>query len=134
MDPTPLFAGLREHLPHRAPEAETAVADGQIGIDREPAVPDIQEQLAPRLLALAIAVRDRDQLLRPLPGCADQHQNTLPVVVRVLEPDVEVDAVGPDVDIAPPRQGALGPPVLFLLPDGLQPRNRGRRQTLRVGA
>ena len=29
-------------LPYRAPEAETAVADGQIGIDREPAVPDIQ--------------------------------------------------------------------------------------------
>ena len=42
VDPTPLFAGLREHLPHRAPDAETAVADGQIGIDREPAVPDIQ--------------------------------------------------------------------------------------------
>jgi hypothetical protein len=27
MDPTPLFAGLREHLPKRRPQPERAVAD-----------------------------------------------------------------------------------------------------------
>ena len=41
VDPTPLFAGVREHFPHRAPEAETAVGNGQSGIDRELAVPNI---------------------------------------------------------------------------------------------
>ena len=34
-----LIPGLRKHFPHRAPKAEAAVPDGQLGIDREPAGP-----------------------------------------------------------------------------------------------
>ena len=97
VDPTALLPGLRKHFPHRAPKAEAAVPDGQLGIDREPAVPDVQQQLAPRLFALPVAIGDRDELLRSVPGGAHQHQNALPFVVGVLEPDVEVHAVGPDV-------------------------------------
>ena len=54
VDPTALLTGLRKHFPHRAPKAEAAVPDGQLGIDREPAVPDVQQQLAPRLFGASV--------------------------------------------------------------------------------
>ena len=126
MDPAALFPGLREDLAHRGPEAEPAVARGELGIDREPPVLDIQQELTPRLLALAVAIGDGDELFLPVSGGAHQHQNALAFVVRVLEPHVEVHAVRPDVDIAAIGQRPLRPCRILLFPDGLQARDRGR--------
>ena len=63
-------------LPQRFPEPQGSVADRQLRIDRQPAGLHVQQQSLPRLLALAIAVDDGDQLLLAVrrwlpsaPGC-----------------------------------------------------------------
>jgi len=53
--PAALAARSRPDLSKRLPETESAVADGELGIDREAAGLQIQEQLLPGLLALAVA-------------------------------------------------------------------------------
>src|SRR5213082_2477721 len=54
--------------------------------------------ITPALGALAKAVLDGQQLLPAAGVGADQHQQALPLV---LEPGREVDAVGPEIDVAP---------------------------------
>jgi hypothetical protein len=73
-----------------------------------PAVTQIDQQLAPRLLALAVAVAEPDQLLAaPLVG-TDHDQDALALLV---EPGVEIHAVDPEVDVAlASRVAAFRPP------------------------
>jgi hypothetical protein len=81
--------------------------------------------------ALAIAVLDREQLLAPVGVGADEDQDALPVVV---EPRREVDAVGPDVDVAPGREVTTLPALMLLLPAGHQAAHGRGREAGRVGA
>src|SRR3954454_1185388 len=129
--PTPLLPGLWPDLVQRLPEAERAVAGRQLGIDDQPVlVAQTEQELAPALGALAEAVLDRQQLLATLGVGPDQDQQALPLVV---EPRGEVDAVGPEVDVAAGRQGAPLP-ARVLPPPGLgQAPDRRRRPPRRVG-
>ena len=64
-------------LVERLPEAERAVADGQLGRDRQPARLEVDQQLPPALRALAHADLEADQFLLALRRRADQHQHAL---------------------------------------------------------
>ena len=81
------------------------------------------QQLLPRLLALAVAVLDGDRLLLTVGRRAHHHQDALAVL---LEPDGEVDAVDPDVDVLLVRQVAPAPPLALGFQDLLEP-HHGRR-------
>lgn len=129
--PAALLLHPRPDLPHRLPEAPGAVADRQGRVDRQPPRLDVQEQFLPRLLALPLAVLDGDPLLLAVGGGPQQHQEALPAPFQA---NVEVDAVGPDVDVVLARQRSLAPVVVLLLPEALQPGDGGGRQPLGVRA
>src|SRR5271157_6390055 len=79
--------------------------------------------------ALARPVGEADQLLLPF-GCRANHdKNTL---LLILEPRLQVDAVRPDVNIAPGREIALLPAFVFFGPPLLQPRAGRCRQAGRI--
>ena len=109
--PAALPAGLRPHLAERLPEAERAVGDGELGRDRQPAPLQIEQQLPPGLRALAHAVGEADQLLLALWRRADDDQDALR---GVLEPGLQMDAVGPEVDVALGREIALAPALVLV--------------------
>src|SRR5450759_3979358 len=79
--------------------------------------------------ALAHAIRKADQLLLALRGGADDDENALRLV---LEPRLQVDAVGPEVDVALHREIALLPALVFIGPPFLEASNRRCRQTGRI--
>lgn len=115
----------------RFPEAEGTVAGGERRRDRE-AVPVAQakEQLAPALRALAVAVLERQELLPAIGVGADEHQHARPVV---LQARCEVDAIGPEVDVAVGAEITVLPALVLLLPGHHQPAYRRRREAGRVG-
>ncbi len=125
MNPAALLAGLAVDLAERCPETERPVAHGQLRRNRQPPTFEIQEQFKPGLCALPVAVAQAyDILVADLVG-ADDHQQALPVMI---EAGLEVDAVGPEIDIAPGREIPPLPPLVIFRPGGLQPGDGGRRQ------
>jgi hypothetical protein len=76
--------------------------------------------------ALAGAIGEADQLLAAFRRRADQHQDAL---LFVFEACLEMDAIGPDVDVALRRQIALLPRGVLVQPAFLQPADGGCRQT-----
>ena len=62
--PTALFARRPVGLAHGFPEAERAVAGGQLGRDHQAAALEIEQHFAPGLDALPIAVGERRDPLR----------------------------------------------------------------------
>src|SRR5512133_2402621 len=73
VNPTALVPGAWKDLLDRLPEAERAVADGQVRRDLEPTPLDVDEELPPALRALAHPGLEADEFLLAL-GCrADQH-------------------------------------------------------------
>jgi len=60
-----------------------------------------------------VAVLDGDELLLALGGGAQQNKDALTILFQA---DVQVDAIGPDVDVFFARQVALGPSGLLVLP------------------
>jgi hypothetical protein len=104
------------------------LANGEFGRDRQTSVLQIEQQFTPILRALARAVGKAQQLLFALRRRTDNHQDAL---VGVFEAGLQVNSVGPHVDVALGRQVAL-PPVLVLVEPGLlQPRDGRGRQARR---
>src|SRR5271157_380986 len=79
--------------------------------------------------ALARPVGEADQLLLPFGRRANHEKNAL---LLILEPRLQVDAVRPDVNIAPGREIALLPAFVFSGPPLLQPRDGRCRQAGRI--
>src|ERR1700732_2089593 len=61
--PTALAAHPRPHLLDRLPEAEGTVGDRELGAHRKPPPLEVEEELFPRLRALAHAVDEPDKFL-----------------------------------------------------------------------
>ena len=87
--PVALLAGLRPHVADGRPEPEGTIAHGNDGRAHAPPL-QVAKHGLPALRALAVAVLDRDQLLRAVGPHANHHECAEAVV---LQPDVEVDAV-----------------------------------------
>src|SRR6266700_1516167 len=75
------------------------------------------------------AVGEAEQLLFALRRRADDHQDAL---FGVFKTGLQVDAVGPHVDVALGRQIALPPMLVLVEPDLLQPRDGRGRQARRI--
>ena len=104
--PTALCSRLRPHLIDRLPEAERPIGDGELRGDCETAPLEIEQQLLPGLHALADAVGKPNQFLLAFGGGTDDHEQALRII---FEPGLDVDAIGPDVDISLGRQVAIAP-------------------------
>jgi hypothetical protein len=79
----------------RLPKAQGPVASSELGRDGEAVlVAQAEQQLAPALGALAVAVLDRQQLLAAVGVGADEDKDALPVAVESWR---EVDAIGPSM-------------------------------------
>src|SRR5216110_891409 len=116
-------------LAERLPEAKRTVGDGEFGRDDQTSVLQIEQQFTPILRALARAVGEAEQLLPALRRRADDDQDAL---FGVFKTGLQVNAVGPHIDVVLGRQIAL-PPVLVLVdPDLLQPRDGRGRQARRI--
>ena len=129
VDPAALHPGLAVNLMQRGPEPHGTIADSQLGCGFQPPAFEVQEQLAPALGAFAKAVDQAQNifvapLIRP-----DNHQHTLAILVHA---GAEVDAVGPEIHIAPCRQIPFGPAFIILPPVGLQPGDGAGGQAWRI--
>src|SRR6202171_5371410 len=122
--PTALAACPRPHLLDRLPEAEGAVGDRELGSHRKPPPFEVEEELFPRLRALAHAVDEPDKFLFAFGRGADDHQQAL---CGLLEPGLHMDAVDPEVNVAFGREIALAPTRMLVRPGLLEPPDgRGR--------
>ena len=131
MEPAPLLLRRSEHLAQGRPEAERAVADGQLGIVLQAAALEIEQHLAPALGAFAKAVGHGQQFLAAVFVRSDDHQNAL---FFLSHPRLEVNAIRPDVEEAPAAEIALLPSFVVCPPIGLQPRDGLGGQALGVRA
>ena len=100
VEPAPLLTGRREHLAHRFPEPQGTVADGQHR-GAHPAAAAVTQQIGPRLGGLPVAVGQRDELLAAVSTHPDHHQQAQ---LLLVEADLEVDAVDPQVHVVGARQ------------------------------
>ena len=124
VEPAALVPGARIDLVQRFPEAECAVADRDLRRDGKTAPLHLDQQFAPALGALPDTHLEADELLATLRGRADQDEHALGVV---FHPGLEVDAVCPDINIAPGREVAGLPADVLGLPLGRETRDhRGR--------
>jgi site-specific DNA recombinase len=130
MHPATLLLRRVPYLTDRLPEPQRPVADGQARLDLQATGLHVQ-QLPPGLLALPVAVGHGDQLLLPLGGRPHQDQDAL---AAPLQADVEVHAVGPDVDVVLALQAPLAPGGELVLPGRVEPGDGGRREPRCVGA
>src|SRR3954463_10695704 len=78
---------------------------------------------------IARTVGEAEQLLLALRRRADDHQDAL---FGVFKTGLQVNAVGPHVDVAFGRQIALAPMLVLVKPDLLQPRDARGRQARRI--
>jgi hypothetical protein len=85
----------------------------------------VAEHGLPALGALPVAVLNRDQFFRPAGPHADHHERAEAVI---LQADVEVNAIDPDVDIVAVGEAALLERAVLGLPLVGQSRDVGGRQ------
>src|SRR3954451_21501120 len=112
-----LLACGRPQLAERLPKAKRAIGDGEFGRDRQTSVLQIEQQFTPILRAFARTVGKAEQLLFALRRRADDHQDAL---FGVFKTGLQVNAIGPHVDVAFGRQIALAPMLVLVEPDLLQ--------------
>src|SRR4029078_3616127 len=127
--PAALLACFRPGLTGGLPEPERAIGDGKLRRHVEPAPLQLEQQIAPVLRTLAGAIGEADQFFAALRRRADQHQDAL---LFVFEARLEMDAIGPDVDVTLRRQIALLPGGVLVEPTVLQAADGGCRQTRSV--
>src|SRR5271169_2911701 len=72
--------GARKDLLDGLPEAERAIADGEVRRDLEPTLLDVDEEFTPALRALADPSLEADEFLLAFGCCADQHQHAFGIV------------------------------------------------------
>lgn len=111
---------MREHVSQCAPESERPVTDREHR-SRESSVAQAAEHLGPGVGRLPVAVGQRHQLFRAVGTHPDDHERAEPVLVQA---DVEVDPVGPEVDVVETREIAAGPLGVLGLPGLGEPVDR----------
>ena len=116
-------------LAERLPEPKRTVGDGEFGRDNQTSVPQIEQQFTPILRTLARTVGEAEQLLLALRCRADDDQDAL---FDVFKTGLQVNAVGPHIDVALARQIAVPPVLVLVEPDLLEPGDSRGRQARRI--
>jgi hypothetical protein len=125
MEPAPLLTGRREHLTHRFPEPQRPIADSQHRRGH-PAAATIAQQIGPRLGQLPIPVCQGDEFLASISTHPDHHQKAQ---LLLLEADLEVNPVDPQIYVVSARQIPLTEGLGFVLPLRGKPGDRRGRQS-----
>jgi hypothetical protein len=123
--PATLLARFRPDLAGGLPEPECTIGDGKPRRHVEPAPLQVEQQITPVVRALAGASGEADQFLAAFRRRADQHEDAL---LFVFKARLEMDAIGPDVDVALRRQIALLPRGVLVEPAVLQAADGGCRE------
>jgi hypothetical protein len=102
----------REDVAQRFPEAQRTVADRE---DRgaHAAAAAVAQQVGPRLVRLAEPVGQRDELFASVRAHPDHHQQAQ---FLLLQPNFQVNPVGPQVDVVHTREVAGGEGAGLVLP------------------
>jgi hypothetical protein len=126
--PAALVTRRREDLVEGCPEPEGAVADRHEGRLGEAAVTQLAEHLGPRGGALAVALLHREQLLAPVGGDAEDNEHRS---LLLLQPGLEIQAIGEEVDVALGDRRAA-PEAVLVRPRLLEAQDarRGERRRL----
>src|SRR6056297_3208813 len=123
------MARSREDLVERLPEPHGTIAHGDLGRHLDAASLDVDQQLAPTLRALTHANLEAYELLLPFRRGPENDQYALGLG---LHPGLQIDAVGPDIDIPPRREITALPAIIFLLPVSRQTGDDAGRQVRRI--
>src|ERR1700704_5953670 len=114
----------RSCVPNSAGRVSSATPPRPPARSRGPPPFEVEEELFPRLRALAHAVDEPDKFLFAFGRGADDHQQALR---GLLEPGLHMDAVDPGVNVAVGREIALAPTRMLARPGLLEsPDGRGR--------
>jgi hypothetical protein len=123
--PAALLARFRPDLTGGLSEPERAIGDGEPWRHVEPAPLQVEQQIEPVLRAFAGVISEADQVLAAFRRFADQHQDAL---LFVFEACLEMDAIGPGVNVALRRQIAPLPRGVVVKLTVLQPADCECRQ------
>ena len=104
-----------ENLVQRLPEPERAVPHGDLRRGGEAPGFEVDQELAPALRTLSCAGVETDEFFLALRCGADHDEDALR---PGLHPGLEVNPIGPDVDIAARREIAALPALVLLIPLG----------------
>jgi hypothetical protein len=107
-----LFLGFGIEVPKSSPELQVPITDGQNGRGHAPSF-EVPKDAGPRFSRLPIAGLQSDDLFPAIGQDADDYQARQTVLFQA---DVEVDTIGPDVDVLLSRQRALAPGFVLFLP------------------
>jgi hypothetical protein len=122
--PATLFTGSREHFPDGFPEPEGAVTDGQHR-GGHAAAAAIPQKVSPRLGRLPVPVGEGNQLFAAIGTHPEHHQQAQ---FLLLQADLEVDAVDPQVDVVGTGEIPAGKGLGFVLPLAGEPGDRRCRK------
>ena len=117
------------HVPQCGPKTHSTVPTGQIRRNRQSPLLQAAKKVSPAVRVFAEPVHDTKNILVPVFISANNNQHTLTIIVQAR---IEVDTIGPDVDVALSREVALAPRFVLVPPSRLQPRNRGRGQSISI--
>ena len=97
VDPAALFFRRRVHVPQCGQKTHGPVPTGQIGRNRQPSFFQAAKKVSPAVRVLAEPVHDAKNILVSVFVRANNHLHTLTIIVQAR---VEVDTVGPNIDVA----------------------------------
>ncbi len=95
--PTALMACLAVDFGERLPQAQSPIADGELGTDLQPLVLEPRQEFQPAVLRLPEAVLDGHELLGALLGHSDDDEQAF---ARLFPTHIEVHPIGPPIHVA----------------------------------
>src|SRR5208337_3842420 len=120
MNPATLLYRFRKLLPKGCPESQAAVTNRQLRTFFKPPLLEIAQHLLPSLFALPVSVKNGNKLFPPVFQCPHNDQDALPVVLRVFQTNIEIDAVNPEINVTLMGEIVPGPILIILLPESLE--------------
>src|SRR5438105_3261798 len=126
MDPATLLGDWAVFFLQSDPEAKRTVADGQLRCGGKPQAFELLKQFTPGLGAFPVTINDSQEFLGAILGGSDQHQHAGSLFI---EPDVEVNAVSPPINVALLAQVALAPCLVISFPADFESHDVSGRQT-----
>src|ERR1700733_2486771 len=100
-----------------------------LGARESPRLLEVNQELVPTLLTLAITIDHSNQLLLSSHRRAHQHEQALPLIGLIFQTHVDVDAVRPNVRVLFFAELATAPLVVLLAPLLLEPHDHVGAET-----
>jgi len=118
VNPAALLARFRKDFAEGGPKTDGPVAHRDLRRDGKTTMLDVHEQFAPALLMFAVSVEETDDFLLSVPGGPHEYEDALALVFQA---DVEVDPIGPQVDVLAVAEVSFAPGLMLLDPGLREP-------------